>query len=410
MQCQKSFIIRTKPTMPSLRCPGISSSTTLSMNSLRARPAFVSSYTPSCLSSQLRPLHLSTVGTASRITSRQVRKESTNQSHPFQTRNLSSTNYLRPLGNPRTTSGRALFATAVTMADQPTIHDVFESKTGTWQYVVADPNTSRAAIIDPVLDFDPATQALTTGSADTLLSLVSDKGYKVDLILETHAHADHLTAGSYLQSRLSQMQGYKPPIGIGKRIGNIQDLFSKKYGIPSDEVEGVFERLFDDDETFEIGTLSAKAIHLPGHTPDHLGYMIGDNVFCGDSLFHADIGTARCDFPGGDASALYKSGRKLLSLPDHVKIWTGHDYPPQGREPMPFMTVEEHKRENKHLRDGISEQDFVTMRNERDEKLSAPRLMHPSLQMNIRSGRLPKPTSSGQQLLHLPLKLQDAQW
>ncbi|KAL1865918.1 hypothetical protein Daus18300_007030 [Diaporthe australafricana] len=297
------------------------------------------------------------------------------------------------------------------MADQPIVHDIFESKTGTWQYVVADPNTSSAAIIDPVLDFDPTTQTLTTGSADTLLSLVRDKGYKVDLILETHAHADHLTAGSYLQSRLSQMQDNKPPIGIGKRIGGIQDLFSKKYGVPADELEGVFERLFDDDETFNIGTLRAKAIHLPGHTPDHLGYMIGDNVFCGDSLFHADIGTARCDFPGGDASALYKSGRKLLSLPDHVKVWTGHDYPPQDRKPMPFMTVEEHKRENKHLRDGISEQDFVTMRNQRDEKLGAPKLIHPSLQMNIRSGRLPKPTESGQQMLHLPLKIgQDAQW
>jgi glyoxylase-like metal-dependent hydrolase (beta-lactamase superfamily II) len=161
------------------------------------------------------------------------------------------------------------------MATQPTIHDVFESKTGTWQYVVSDPVTSRAAIIDPVLDFEPSNQTLTTGSADALLSLVKDKGYKVDLILETHAHADHVTAGSYLQSRLSQMQGYKPPIGIGKRISRIQDFFSKKYGVPADEVEGVFERLFDDDEVFEIGTLKAKAIHLPGHTPDHLGYMIG---------------------------------------------------------------------------------------------------------------------------------------
>lgn len=172
------------------------------------------------------------------------------------------------------------------MANQPTIHDLFESKTGTWQYVVADPATSSAAIIDPVLDFEPCTQALTTGSADALLSLVKEKGYKVDLILETHAHADHLTAGSYLQSRLSQMQGYKPPIGIGKRIGGIQDLFSKKYGVPADELEGVFERLFDDDETFEIGTLKAKAIHLPGHTPDHLGYMIGGQ--CASETFQSE--------------------------------------------------------------------------------------------------------------------------
>lgn len=161
------------------------------------------------------------------------------------------------------------------MASQPTIHDLFESKTGTWQYVVADPVTSSAAIIDPVLDFEPATQALTTGSADALLSLVREHGYKVDLILETHAHADHVTAGSYLQMRLCQMQGYKPPIGIGKRIARIQDLFSKRYNVPADEIEGVFERLFDDDEVFEIGALKARAIHLPGHTPDHLGYLIG---------------------------------------------------------------------------------------------------------------------------------------
>ncbi|KAJ4408208.1 hypothetical protein N0V82_009751 [Gnomoniopsis sp. IMI 355080] len=292
--------------------------------------------------------------------------------------------------------------------NQPTIHDIFESKTGTWQYIVADPTTLRAAIIDPVLDFDLATQGLNTGSADTLLSLVKDKGYKVDWILETHAHADHLTAAAYLQRRLSQTQEYKPPIAIGKRIVSMQELYSKKYGVPLEEVEGVFERLLNDDEVFGIGSLSARAIYLPGHTPDHLGYMIEDNVFCGDSLFHADIGTARCDFPGGDAAALYKSGRKLLSLPEHVKIWTGHDYPPPGqgnRKPMPFMTVKEHKMQNKHLRDGISEQEFVAMRNERDGKLGPPRLVHHSLQINIRSGRLPLPTSEGLYMLHLPLKL-----
>ncbi|GFF43298.1 probable metallo-hydrolase BURPS1710b_2304 [Aspergillus lentulus] len=294
---------------------------------------------------------------------------------------------------------------------EPTIHNVFESKTGTWQYVVADPTTSTAVIIDPVLDYDPATQVITTESADALLSLIKEKGYKVDKILETHAHADHLTAASYLQRRLAQEQGHRPPIGIGKRIGQVQKLFGQRYGIPAQEYEDVFDKLFEDDETFKIGNLTAKAIHLPGHTPDHLGYRIGDNIFCGDLIFHSDIGTARCDFPGGSARSLYQSGRKVLDLPDHVRIWTGHDYPPEERkEPVPSLSVQDHRRQNKHLKNGVTEEEFVALRKERDSKLAEPRLLHQSLQMNIRAGRLPTPTESGQQLLHLPLKLKGLTW
>jgi glyoxylase-like metal-dependent hydrolase (beta-lactamase superfamily II) len=173
------------------------------------------------------------------------------------------------------TASRAGYSTANLGAARPTIHNVFESKTGTWQYVVADPTTLTAVIIDPVLDYDPATQVITTDSADALLSLVKEKRYKVEKILETHAHADHLTAASYLQKRLTEEQGNRPPIGIGKRIGQVQKLFGQRYGIPAEEYEGVFDKLFDDDETFKIGNLTAKAIHLPGHTPDHLGYRIG---------------------------------------------------------------------------------------------------------------------------------------
>jgi glyoxylase-like metal-dependent hydrolase (beta-lactamase superfamily II) len=277
--------------------------------------------------------------------------------------------------------------------------------------VVADPATSIAVIIDPVLDYDPATRTITTESADALLSLVKEKGYVVDRILETHAHADHLTAASYLQSRLAEEQGHRPAIGIGKRIGRVQKLFGQRYGVPADEYEGVFDKLFDDDEVFEIGELRATAMHLPGHTPDHLGYRIGDNVFCGDSVFHADIGSARCDFPGGSASSLFDSGRRLLALPGHVKIWTGHDYPPSDRGgPVAWMTVEDHRKRNKHLRDGISEDEFVALRKERDESLGAPRLLHQSLQMNIRAGRLPRPTAYGDRLLHLPFKVKDAEW
>jgi len=318
---------------------------------------------------------------------------------------------------------QASYTTSATK--QPTIHNIFENVTGAWQYIVADPSTSAAVIIDPVLDYEPSTQAITTRSADKLLSFIQEKDYKIERILETHAHADHLTASSYLQNRLSQRQGHKPPISIGKRIEQVQKLFGQRYGLTEDEYNNVFDKLFDDDETFSLGNLTAKAIHLPGHTPDHLGYQIGgkigtlshrsitncnlDNVFCGDSLFHADIGTARYDFPGGDAASLFQSGRKLLELDDHVKIWPGHDYPPDGRKPIPWMSVYEQKKLNKHLGDMVSEKEFVDMRNERDKGLSAPRLLHQSLQINIRAGRLPR-MEDGFRMLRLPLKLGGLEW
>jgi glyoxylase-like metal-dependent hydrolase (beta-lactamase superfamily II) len=171
------------------------------------------------------------------------------------------------------TSSRAAYATAT--PSNPTIHEIFEKKSGTWQYLVADPKTSKAVIIDPVLNYDPATQVITTEAADVILSKAKEMGYKIDKILETHAHADHLTAAAYLQTRLETDQGFKPPVCIGKRIEQVQTLFAKRYGVPAKEYVRVFDRLFDDDEDFSIGDLSAKAIHLPGHTPDHLGYMIG---------------------------------------------------------------------------------------------------------------------------------------
>ncbi|KAL6787226.1 putative metallo-beta-lactamase domain protein [Trichoderma sp. SZMC 28012] len=301
--------------------------------------------------------------------------------------------------------------TASQKATEPIIHDVFEQDTGTWQYVVADPSTNIAAIIDPVLDYDRATQSITTRTADSLLALVKEKGYKVDWVLETHVHADHLTAASYLQRRLGQEQGYSPSVAIGKRIGQVQKFFGQRYGVPEEQYGVVFDHLLDDDETFEIGDLQAMAMHLPGHTPDHMGYKVGDNVFCGDSVFNADIGTARCDFPGGSSNSLYSSGRKLLSLPDNVKIWTGHDYPPQGRSgPRAYMTVHEHREQNKHLKDGITEKEFVSMRNERDATLAAPRMLHQSLQINIRGGRLPTPTEDGHRMLRLPLDLKGPEW
>ncbi|KAK0736557.1 beta-lactamase-like protein [Apiosordaria backusii] len=295
---------------------------------------------------------------------------------------------------------------ATTVPLEPAIHPVFEQKTGTFQYLVSDPATTDAAIIDPVLDYDKCSHTITTTTADSVLSLVREKGYRIVRIMETHAHADHLTASFYLQRELAKHQDFKPPVGIGKRIGQVQSLFGQRYGIEAEEYEGVFDKLFEDDEEFTIGTLRAQAMHLPGHTPDHLGYKIGDNIFCGDSIFHTDIGTARCDFPGGSAHALYQSARRILSLPDHVKIWTGHDYPPDGeREPVPYVTVGEHRQKNKHLKDGVSEDDFVKLRGERDEHLAAPRLLHESLQVNVRAGRLPSQNEAGMRLLKVPIKV-----
>lgn len=265
---------------------------------------------------------------------------------------------------------------------------------------------SRATvIIDPVLDFDASSSSITTRSADALLALVTGKGCDVQYILETHAHADHISAASYLQAQLSKT-GTRPEIGIGKRIGRVQTLFSKKYGVPAEEYEVVFDRLFDDDEVFHIGNIEVKAIHLPGHTPDHIGYHISSNVFCGDSLFNADIGTARCDFPGGSAHDLWMSSQKLLSLSDETKIWIGHDYPPEERtEPVPFMTVKQHKDQNKHVNAGMTEDSFIQARRKRDAKLAAPRLLHQSLQINIRGGRLPEADKDGLRMLRVPLIL-----
>ncbi|KAF1358806.1 putative metallo-beta-lactamase domain protein [Lizonia empirigonia] len=290
------------------------------------------------------------------------------------------------------------------------IYPMFESRTGTFQYIVTDPSSKATAIIDPVLGFEPSTQAISTQSADALLRLVAEKGYEVQYILETHAHADHLSATSYLQAKLSK-RGTRPDIGIGKRIGQVQKLFGARYGVPVHEQAVAFTKLFEDDETFSLGCLKIQALHLSGHTPDHIGYAVGSNVFCGDSLFHVDVETARTDFPGGSAHDLWTSAQKLLSLPDDTKIWTGHDYPPEGRgEPVPFMTVREHREQNKHVRSGMTEEEFVEVRKERDTKLMAPRLLHQSLQINVRGGRLPEMDDGGRRMMRVPLKVEVQSW
>ncbi|GKT48520.1 beta-lactamase hydrolase-like protein [Colletotrichum spaethianum] len=297
------------------------------------------------------------------------------------------------------------------MAQEPTIHDIFEQATSTWQYIVADPSTKAAVIIDPVLDFDPAKSTISTQTADSLLDVVLEEGYKVVGILETHIHADHLTASRYLQSRLRDAQnGAAPSICIGSRIGVVQERFGEKYGIAKEEYVDAFDWLLDDDEVFAIGELEATALHLPGHTPDHMGYMIGSNVFAGDSLFNHDVGSARCDFPGGNARDLFASTRRLLNLPQDTKIWTGHDYPPAGRGPVAVTDVALQKTENKHLAQNVTEDDFVKWREERDLGLGEPKLMHWALQVNVRAGNMPSPTKDGDCLLHIPIRMQGGTW
>ncbi|EGY19821.1 metallo-beta-lactamase superfamily protein [Verticillium dahliae VdLs.17] len=292
------------------------------------------------------------------------------------------------------------------MTAEPIVHDIYEAVTGTWQYVVADRQTLAAVLIDTVLDFDPASSTVTTGTADGILALVADKGYTIEKILETHIHADHLSAANYLQARLGSTQQAPPAVCIGKRIRQVQQHVVATYGVPEEELTHAFDHAFEDDEVFSVGTLSASILHLPGHTPDHIGYRIGPNdVFCGDSLFNADVGSARCDFPGGSATDLYASARKLLALPDECRIWTGHDYPPkaEGRhDPVPHQTVAEQKKDNKHLKHGVVEDEFVNWRAERDSGLAVPRLMHQALQVNARGGRLPRANGSQVGALHIP--------
>jgi glyoxylase-like metal-dependent hydrolase (beta-lactamase superfamily II) len=297
------------------------------------------------------------------------------------------------------------------MSCTPEVHPFFELKTSTWQYIVADAETRKAVIIDPVLDFDPASNSLSTDSADSLLSFIEKNKYEVTHILETHVHADHLTASRYLQRQLVQRGQARADVCIGKRIQLVQSSVAARYSIDSSELESSFDHLFDDDEQFLVGSIKAHVLYLPGHTPDHIGYVIGQNVFTGDSIFNPDVGSARCDFPGGSATALYSSMQKLLALPLDYRLYTGHDYPPEtrsfaedGRKWKAYTTVKEQIETNKHVGGGVSEDEFIKMRTERDDRLSDPRLIHQSLQLNVRGGRLPQMTADGYRFLSVPLK------
>jgi glyoxylase-like metal-dependent hydrolase (beta-lactamase superfamily II) len=281
------------------------------------------------------------------------------------------------------------------------IQAFFDPATSTVTYLVWDPATRQAAVIDAVMDFDPATGRLSKASADAVLARAEGLGLKVVWALETHVHADHLSAADHIRRRT----GAK--VGIGARISEVQARFRPTFGAPQDETEsGVFDRLFEDGETFQIGHVDARVMHTPGHTPACVTYVIDDAAFVGDTLFMPDYGTARADFPGGDAAMLYRSIRRILDLPVETRVFVGHDYLPPGRDrPLWETTVLEERVANVHVHDGIGEAEFVALRKARDKTLAAPRLILPSLQVNIRGGALPRPEPDGKVYLKTPVNV-----
>jgi glyoxylase-like metal-dependent hydrolase (beta-lactamase superfamily II) len=284
-----------------------------------------------------------------------------------------------------------------TILVKPDVKGFYESRTGSIQYVVSDPITGRSAIIDPVLDFDEKSGATATRSADMILDYVNENGLTVEWILDTHPHADHFSAAGYLSENTGA------PTGIGERVVRVQALWKRIYNWPVFPADGSqWNRLFKDGEWFRIGQLDAEVIFSPGHTPASITYLIGDAAFIHDTIFMPDVGTARADFPGGNASVLWKSIQKILRLPDETRLFTGHDYRPGGREARWESTVAEQKRSNPHLANK-NEAEFVALRNARDKKLPMPRLILHALQVNIAGGRLPDPEANGTRYLKFPL-------
>lgn len=284
----------------------------------------------------------------------------------------------------------------------PQVHAFHHRDTGTWTYLVADPATRAAAIVDPVLDFDPRSGRTGLASAAPVLERAAADGLRVDWLLETHAHADHLSAAHALRERLRGADGRAPRLAIGRRIGEVRRVFAPLFGLADDE-PAPFDHLFDDDEAFAVGALPAHAIPVPGHTQDSLAYLIGDALFAGDSLFMPDSGTARCDFPGGDAAMLYQSIQRLYRLPEATRVFVCHDYGHDGREPACETSIGAQKRGNLHVRADTDEAHFVALREARDRSLAVPALILPSLQVNLRGGALPEPDANGVRYLKLPL-------
>ena len=285
---------------------------------------------------------------------------------------------------------------------KPVIRTFFDEPTFTATHVVHDPVSRLAAIIDSVLDFDQAAGRTSHGSADALIAYVREQDLTIEWLLETHAHADHLSDAPYLQQQLGGT------LVIGREIVTVQNVFAGVFNEPASFARdgSQFDRLMDDGETFAIGDLAAIALHVPGHTPACLAYVIGDAVFVGDTLFMPDYGSARADFPGGDARTLYRSIRRLMQLPDEARVFLCHDYKAPDREDFVWeTTIGAERTGNVHVHDGISEDAFVAMREARDKTLGMPRLILPSIQVNIRAGHLPEPEANGVSYLKLPLNL-----
>jgi glyoxylase-like metal-dependent hydrolase (beta-lactamase superfamily II) len=281
---------------------------------------------------------------------------------------------------------------------RPDVQAFFDPATFTASYLVSDPATGVAAIIDPVLDFEPKAARLSTASADALLDAVKARGLTLAYVLETHAHADHLSAADYIRGKT----GAK--IVIGARIVEVQKTFIPVFEAEVAADGAAFDVLMNEGDALPLGELSIGALHTPGHTPACLTYTIGDAAFVGDTLFMPDYGTARADFPGGDAATLYRSIRKVLDLPPETRIFVGHDYLPEGRSDYRWeTTVAQERARNIHVHDGVDEAEFVALRQARDATLAAPTLILPSLQVNIRAGALPDPTPAGNVFLRIPV-------
>ncbi|MGE8632497.1 MAG: MBL fold metallo-hydrolase [Achromobacter piechaudii] len=279
----------------------------------------------------------------------------------------------------------------------PQIQAFFDSVTATVTYVVHD--GSACAIIDSVLDYDPKSGRSSTSSADRVVDYVREQKLQTQWLLETHAHADHLSAAPYLQRQLGGV------IAIGQSIRTVQGVFKQVFNLePEFQLDGSqFGHLFADGETFQIGQLQATAIHVPGHTPADMAYLIGDAAFVGDTMFMPDVGTARCDFPGGDAHELYRSIQRLLALPGNTRLFMCHDYPPARRKAQWQTSVAEQRAANIHVREGTSEDAFVAMRTQRDATLSMPTLILPAIQVNIRAGHFPPAEDNGVRYLKIPV-------
>ncbi|WP_019015347.1 MBL fold metallo-hydrolase [Elioraea tepidiphila] len=283
--------------------------------------------------------------------------------------------------------------------NRPEVRTFFHEPTNTAAHLVWDPTTKAAAIVDSVLDYDAAAGRTDTAFADRILAGAAEEGVQIAWILETHAHADHLSAAPYLKDRTGA------PIGMGKRIIEVQKVFRPIFHATDLNPDGgQFDRLFDDEETFPLGNLTVRVLHTPGHTPACSTYVIGDAAFVGDTLFMPDYGTARADFPGGDARTLYRSIRRVLSLPATTRLFLCHDYKAKGRDHYAWeTTVAEERSANVHVRDGITEDEFVAMREARDRTLKMPALIIPSIQVNMRAGRMPPPEEDGHVYLKVPV-------